>query len=187
METSWTTLEDEERIAIVHDNRWLAIIGVPLVVAGLVVAIGPWFIDDARNSGAWPILAVGSLIGTGIMVAGLSLCFKYDEVIANRGAGIVIRHAGLPPFRRSKTWQLTDFDEILCVDETMTSASGGGASLHHRVRLIGPGVSVLLASCLEPEPIRTEAQRWGTFLGLPLRDTIGADLRTKLRDPASRA
>jgi hypothetical protein len=185
-ETSWTTLEDGGRRAVVHDHRWLAIVGVPLAVFGLVVAAGPWFIEEARNSGAWPILAVGSLIGAGIIVAGLALCFKYEEVAADRGTGVVIRHMGLPPFRRSKTWPLTDFTEVVCLDEKMAGGPGQASSLHHRVRLLGPNASVLVASWLEPEPIRAEARAWARFLDLPLRDTIGFDLETQLRDSMAR-
>ena len=183
METSWETLEADQRITIVHYNRWLAILGVPLAVFGLAIAVEPWLIGEARSSDAWPILAVGSLIGAGIVVAGLALCFKYDEVAADRGVGVVIRHTGLDPFRRTREWPLTAIEEVVCLDEKIGSASGRGSSLHHRTRLVGSGVSALLASCLEPEPIRMEAQRWSRFLNLPLRDTMrrGSDLKTELQ------
>lgn len=181
IETSWATLEEGGRITIVHDNRWLAIIGIPLGLMGLLVAAGPWFIEDARNSGAWPILAVGSLIGIGILVAGLSLCLKYDEIVADRGRGVVTRHAGLHPFRRSKSWPLADIEEVVCVDEKMAGTSTRGSSLHHRVRLVGPGASVLVTSCLELEPVQVEARRWADFLDLPLRDSTGIGLPGHLR------
>jgi hypothetical protein len=176
MEPSWTTLEDGERIATVHDNRWLAIIGVPLTVLGLAVAIGPWFIAEARHFGAWPILAAGSLIGVGIIMAGLSLCFKYDEITADRGTGLVIRHTGLRPFRRSKIWPLTKFSEVVCLEERMVTRELG-SSRHHRVRLMGAGASVLIASSLDPDQIRAEAQRWAKILDLTFRDTLGSGQR----------
>ncbi|MGI9244583.1 MAG: hypothetical protein ACR2RV_27525 [Verrucomicrobiales bacterium] len=182
METSWECLEGADRITIVHDNRWLAIIGVPMALFGLLLGVGLWFIEDARTSGAWPILVVGSLIGMGIAVFGLALCFKYDEISADRRAGELIRHTGLSPFRRTRTWPLSDVEEVVCLDERMAGSSGRSSSLHHRLRLVGPGISVLVASALEPEPVEYEALRWSEFLDLPLRDTIGADLTSQLRD-----
>jgi hypothetical protein len=186
METSWTTTEDGERILIVHDDRWLAIIGIPMMLFGLAVAIGPWFIDEARHSGAWPILAVGSLIGAGLIVAGLSLCFKYEEIAADRGTGVIVRHIGLDPFRRTKTRPLSDFTEVACLDERTPSSSRRAPSLVHRVRLIGPDASEIVTSSVEAEPIRVEAQRWANFLELPLRDTLGSDPETQLRDSFER-
>jgi len=176
MNTPWTTIEDEKRIAIVHDNRWLAIIGVPLTMAGLVVAVVPWLIEQARNSGAWPILAVGSLVGAGIIVAGLSLCFNYVEIVGDRQSGLVTRRAGLRPFQRSRSWPVTAFSEIVCVVEMIGRASGPGSTRHHRVRLVGPGASLLLASSLEAVPIRAEAQRWANFLGIPLKHNMETKL-----------
>lgn len=165
------TREEGDRIALVHDNRWLAILGIPLVLFGLAVAIVPWLIDDAGNSGAWPILAVGSLIGAGIITAGLALCFHHVEFIADRSAGTVTRRTGLRPFQRTKTWPLSTVTEVSCVVETMTrSGLAGGSSTHHRMRLTGPNVSVLVASALEPEPIEHEALRWSEFLGKPLTE-----------------
>lgn len=170
-------------MTIVHDNRWLAIIGVPLAVVGLAIAIGPWFIEEARASGAWLILAVGSLIGAGFIVFGLALCFKYDGVSADRAAGEVVRHAGLQPFRRSKTWPLSDFEEVLCHDLRMAASSArGSSSIQYQVRLEGADASVVLASCFEPELVPYEALRWAEFLDLPVRDAIGPDLASELRE-----
>ncbi|MDC0325485.1 hypothetical protein OAM01_01890 [bacterium] len=179
MDTSWSTHEDQNCLSIVHDNRWLAIIGLPLALVGLAVATGPWFIDDARNSGAWPILAVGSVIGFGIIVAGVSLCFKYERIDTDRATNLLERHKGMPPFRRSMTWPLKNFTEVKVVVEKMDSASGHGSSLHQRFRLVGPNASILIASCLEPEPIQTEAQRWAKFLDLRLDDGTDVDCQNK--------
>ena len=106
-ENSWTTIEGDGRLAVVHDNRLLAIIGIPLALGGLAVATVPWLVVEARNSSAWPILAVGSLIGAGIVTMGMALCFHYVEIVADRRSGSVTRRAGLPPFQRTKSWPLS--------------------------------------------------------------------------------
>ena len=167
---------------IVHDNRWLAIIGIPLAIAGSLVAVGPWLIDDARNSDAWPILVVGSLIGSGILVAGLSLCFKYGEIEADRSMNKITRRAGTLPFRRTRSWSLEDISEIACVIEKMARTSGTGSSIHYCIRLIGPNTSVLIASSLEREPIEAEAARWATSLDKPLGNTMNPDGHSQLQE-----
>lgn len=181
IETSWTTNEGDTRLAVVHDNRWLAIVGVPLATFGLAVAAVPWLIESARNSGAWPILAVGSLIGTGIVVMGMALCFHYVEIVADRRSGSVTRRDGLPPFQRAKSWPLGGIDEVVCVNETMAGGGARGSSTHYRLRLVGPSASVLVASALEPEPVRQEAARWARFLNRPLVDQTGSSRQERLR------
>ncbi len=180
METSWKSSENAGRLSLVHDNRWLAIIGVPIMMVGLTIAIGLWFIDSVRDSDNWPILATGSLIGVGFFVMGLALCFKYEEVIGNRDDGTLTQNKGLPPFRRSKTWTLTDIQEVVCLDAQLGRGSSG--SLHRHLYLMGPDVSVLLASDLEAAPIRYEAERWANFLNLPIRDKMDETLENKFRE-----
>ena len=170
MDTNWVTHENDQSLTIVHDNRWLAIIGIPLALIGLGVGIGPWFIDEARNSEAWPILAVGSLIGFGIIVAGLSLCFNYESIKADRISGFVEKRKGKSPFQRTRKWPLNKLTDVKIVIEQMGSASGHGTSLHHRFRLVGPNTSILVASCLDSEPIQAEAKRWAKHLNLPLNN-----------------
>jgi hypothetical protein len=184
METSWTCSEEKGRLKIAHDNRWLAIIGVPIALVGVAIAVGPWFLEGVSILDAWPILAVGSLIGSGFILMGLALSFKYDEVIADRDQDMLIQNTGLPPFRRSKTWPLKAIEEVVCLNEQMGRASGSGASFHCRLRLLGPKVSVLLASDLEAAPIRFEAERWAYYLNLPIKDKLGEDLKAKLHERA---
>ena len=167
---------------MIHDNRWMAIIGIPLGIIGVVIAIGPWFLDGVNNSDAWPILAGGSLIGLGFIVAGLFLCFKYEEFIADQNSGMLTRNYGLEPFRRTTEWRLSEFAEVACVDITMSRSSGPGASLHHRLKLIGSSSSVTLASDLETKPILAEAERWAEFLELPLQNRMGQSKETRLKE-----
>jgi len=186
METPWKTSETNHQLTIVHDNRWLAIFGIPISLFGLLVAIGPWFIDSARESGAWPILAGGSLIGTGIFVAGLSLCFKYESVTANTSTGEVVRHKGLAPFRRTAVWPIEEFQQIACRKVQMAGGAQSHSSIHYQVRLKGDEASTLLASCLDSEPIQAEARRWATFLNLPISDSMNVDLASQLADHKSK-
>lgn len=181
MEPSWETHETDESLIIIHDNRWLAIIGIPMILVGLLIAIGPWMIEEARNSGAWPILAGGSVIGLGFIVAGLSLCFKYDEIEANRSLKTVFRRAGLPPFRRTRSWPWDEISEVEVVCETHPRSSHSGSSLNFSLRLKGPKCSLLVASTLDRKPIESEGPRWADFLGKPFRNTIQEDPHLRLR------
>ncbi|WP_425400988.1 hypothetical protein [Aeoliella sp.] len=167
MDTSWETREDGDELTIIHDNRWLAIVGVPLAMFGLAVAIGPWLLEEVRKPDNYLILGGGSVVGAGLLTAGLSLCFLYMQVVANRRTGQCTRHVGIPPFRRTTNWSLDQFDKVICVNETLRSLSAT-SSTHFRVRLVGPSDSVLIASSLESEPIRMEAERWSDFLRIPL-------------------
>lgn len=182
METSWTIRETDERLTIIHDNRWLAIVGVPMMLVGLVIAVGPWLIEEARTSGAWPILAVGSLLGLGFVVFGLALCFKYEEIEADRSSGLVFRRAGLPPFRRTRSWSWADLTEVAAVTESQVRTHHPGSSLHYRLRLIGPKCSLLVASSFDREPIEAEAPRWARFLDKPLRKAMQEDPQERLRE-----
>ena len=182
MEASWETRETEERLTIVHDNRWLAIVGVPRMLVGLMIAGGPWLIEEARHSDAWPILVVGSLLGSGFVVAGLALCFKYEEIEADRSSATVARRVGLPPFRRTRTWAWDELTEVAAVTENQARSNHPGSTLHYRVRLIGPKCSVLVASALEREPIEAEAPRWARFLDKPLRGAMHEDPKKRLRE-----
>ena len=170
MDTSWVTQEDSQSLTIVHDNRWLAIIGIPLALVGSAVGIGPWLIDEARNSDAWPILAVGSLIGLAIFVMGLALCFNYESVKADRLSKTLERKKGKPPFQRCTQWTLDPFTELKIELIKMTSSSGNGSSLQYRLLLVSSQTSVSIASCPDHEPIQLEAQRWAKYLGLQLND-----------------
>jgi len=172
METSWITDQTKDQLKVIHDNRWLAIIGIPLSLFGLVVGIGPWLIASARQSDAWPILAVGSLIGSGLVVAGLALCFKFESLLADKQTNALIQRKGLPPFQRTRQWSLNDLSEVTCLAEHMASSSGHSSSQHFRLRLDGPGSTILVASSLEQEPILFEARRWADFLGLPLTNKL---------------
>ena len=169
--TSWDIDQSLNRLSIVHDNRWLAIVGIPLSLFGLLVACGPWFIESARNSDDWPILAGGSVIGCGIVVAGLSLCLKFEKFIADRETNTMTRLIGLKPFQRRKQWPLDSFEVVDCSIFNMGSF-GSSSSQQYRIQLVGPRNSVLLASCLDKESILLEAIRWSEFLDLPIDNSI---------------
>lgn len=179
---SWKIQEGSGRLALIHDNRWLAILGIPLAAFGLAVAVVPWLIDEARDSGAWPILAGGGLIGCGIFFMGMTLCFHYVEVLADRKTSLVTRRAGLPPFQRVKSWPLGEISEVECVNVQMVGGRAGGSSTHYQIQLVGPSVSIQLASSLDPEPIREEALRWARFLDKPFADRIKSSPEERLRN-----
>lgn len=170
MDTSWETIEGDQSITVIHDNRWLAIVGIPLSLVGTAIGIGPWFIDEARNSEAWPILVVGSLIGLGFFVMGLALCFSFESVKADRLNTSLERKKGKPPFQRSTKWSLDLFKELKIDLVRMTSASRHSSSLQYRLQLAASDTSVLIASCPDYKPIQTEAQRWAKYLDLRLND-----------------
>lgn len=170
MDTSWETIEGNQSITVIHDNRWLAIVGIPLSLVGTAIAFGPWFIDEARNSGAWPILTVGSLIGLGFFVMGLALCFSFESVKADRHNKSLERKKGKPPFQRRTKWPLEIFSALEIDLVKMTSASGNDSSLQYRMLITASDKSVLIASCPDYKPIQMEAQRWAKYLDLRVND-----------------
>ena len=171
VETSWQVRQTEHSLTLIHDNRWLAIVGVPLMLFGILLGIGPWWIDSINPAEDWPILVGGSVIALGFVVAGLSLCFHYTEISADLHTAQIVQHKGLAPFRRTSTWPINSFEAVACVEERMGSTSFS-SSLHYRIRLVGPNNSVLVASCLESDPILQEVHRWSEFLTLPVDDQL---------------
>ena len=167
-ELPWTVRQTPESLVLIHDNRWLAIFGIPMSLVGMLIACGPWFIESARNSDDWMILAGGSVIGLGFIVFGLALCFHYAETTVDLSSETVRHSKGLKPFQRVRTWPIQSFDHIRC--GTIQLGRFSNTTTHYTVSLKGPKSSFLFASSLDKEAILLEALRWSEFLKLPVDD-----------------
>ena len=79
----WNVLETENRLELCHDHRWLAIVGIPMILIGTTAAIGLWFIPGVSYGDGWPIMSAGSLMGTGLVVLGLHLSLNREYFVVN--------------------------------------------------------------------------------------------------------
>lgn len=102
----WLVEESPEKLQLIHDYRWLRVIGFPLAAIGLIGSVGIWFLPGIPYQDAWPMLAVGSLIGSAFALMGMHLSFNLLTFTADRHLGTLTRREGFGPFIRIRNVSL---------------------------------------------------------------------------------
>lgn len=162
----WQSVETESRLELVHDHRWLKLFGLPLAGFGSVVSILLWCIPGVELAEAWPMLAVGSLIGIAFMLMGLHLSFNRVIFVADRKQNLVVQQEGFGWFTRQKRIPFTELQRVR-IDRRSNS---GGSFVQYTMELVTSKRGILVASFPELEPVREESLRWSKFLDIPLQE-----------------
>lgn len=144
----------------------MAIGGIPLALAAMAGAVGLWFVPDVDHRDAWPMLAVGSLIGSGIALLGLHVSFNREFFIADRKVGELVHRTGFGPWTRTRRRSLAEVRKVVC--ERLPGRDSYG------LILVTDRREIRMAVFVQPEPIQFEGLRWALFLDVPLDDRISA-------------
>lgn len=165
LELPWIIEQTSQQLRLTHDHRWLKIIGLPMVLLGLTGATGIWLIPGIPLQDAWPMLAVGSLIGCGFAMMGLHLSFNLLVFTADRQAGTLVRREGFGPFIRIRTLQL---DEIKSV--ALLRGPSGGSIPNYIFEIRWENRRLRIVSIADKALVEQEAIRWAAFLNVDLQD-----------------
>jgi hypothetical protein len=160
----WNLVETAERLELCHDHRWLRIFGIPLATLGLVAAVAVWFIPVPNFAEAWPLLAVGSLMGLAFTLLGAHLSFNRVTIAADRRAQQLIHSQGFGIFTRSRRVPL---NEVLS-GALLRRTHAGSTLACYTFELVMCQRRVLVAAFPEPEPVVHTARRWSEFLNIDL-------------------
>lgn len=166
LEMPWRTEETKDRLVLCHDHRWLRIIGFPAIGLGTVIALGIWFIPGINLNEAWPMLMVGSLIGSACILMGLQLSFSVINFSVQRGASEILRREGFGPFVRTQSFRIDD-NSVVKVSVQADPGMMSGYILE--IQTADQGLRI--AKFPDPSPIELEGKRWARFLQLPLKIT----------------
>lgn len=161
----WQSAETEIRLELVHDHRWLKVFGLPLAALGSAASILLWYIPGVELTEAWPMLAVGSLIGIAFTLMGLHLSFNRVLFTADRNQNQFIQQQGFGWFTRQKK---IPFEAIQYVQIDRRSHSGSNFA-QYTLELKTNKRSILIASFPELGPIEEESLRWARYLSIPLQ------------------
>ena len=154
-----------ERLVLKHDHRWLAVIGVPLMLMGVFVMFAIWFLPGVDYQNAWPLILAGQFVPLGLVVLGLHLSFNVDETEADPKTQMITRRRGVSPFQRIRTIHFDSVHAVVVEDVVGVSSSGPQFAL----ALQGPELFLRLWISTDLDAIETEACRWAEFLRVDLQ------------------
>lgn len=166
-ESPWLVYQTPTRLQLIHDHRWLKVIGIPIICIGILMAAGIWLIPGIDNSDAWPILAGGTFIGLGFCLLGLHLSLNLVSFTADHETGLFTHREGFSIFTRIRTVRLNEIKGIRCRRATEPGFAG-----YFILEIESSKRTIRLAQHIEEEPIRLEGIRWSDFLSVELIDGI---------------
>ncbi len=164
-------IEGGRRLSYRHGGGWLALFGLPFLVAGLSVLTSPLWGEMRDKSGnPAPLLFV---IPFGLLFASIGAGFVFGRtgVILDRDEGTATSWWGLlAPFHRTVR-PLEDFREVAVARETRRTKNS--TYTVYVVRLTGMGKPLGIREPRDPGAARRLAEEVAKFLGLGVRDASG--------------
>ena len=164
----WIVHQTKDSLELCHDHRWLRIVGIPLIAIGIIAAVAIWFIPHDNWDDAWPMLAVGSLFGLAIAIAGLHLSLNRVGFIAQLPDDRLLHYEGFGPLLRKREFRLSQVQHVRATQ----IVDAGSPGPRYALILIFPNQQLRLAIFVERDPILIEALRWSEFLNKPLDDQL---------------
>lgn len=161
----WVVQESERSLEVRHEHRWLGIFGFPLAAVGMIAGTALWFLPGIDYGEAWPLLAVGSLMGLFATLMGMHLTFNCEVFLADKQAGTLTHRYGFGPFTRIRRYPLDEIQEVSC----QRVSDPGSRGCRYVVTLVAKTYSRRVAAFIDAEPVELEALRWSIFLDVPLR------------------